>query len=258
MKTLSQRFRAIISGTAVVRLACVAVLFSLWAAPADAVLINEIHYDNSGADSGEGVELAGAAGQDLAGWSLVFYNGRADRRAPYATYLLAGVFSDMQNGFGVMAFDNLGFSIQNGSPDAVALVDANDVVVQFLGYEGSFIAASGVAAGLASTDIGVEESSLTPVGYSLQLMGDGRSYADFDWAAAPGTFGAINPGQSFLPTQPSPLRASSPLTVAIPSPASLPLFVLGLWVLLMLRRHTRTGHLSPSPSGAPLNASMPA
>ncbi|CAN5695304.1 hypothetical protein BH18ACT3_BH18ACT3_00660 [soil metagenome] len=45
-------------------------------APANgAVFINEIHYDNSGADTGEAIEIAGPAGLDLAGWSLVLYNG---------------------------------------------------------------------------------------------------------------------------------------------------------------------------------------
>ncbi|MEJ7724882.1 MAG: hypothetical protein WKF64_11300 [Ilumatobacteraceae bacterium] len=45
-------------------------------APANgAVFINEIHYDNSGTDTGEAIEIAGPAGLDLAGWSLVLYNG---------------------------------------------------------------------------------------------------------------------------------------------------------------------------------------
>ena len=37
--------------------------------------INEIHYDNVGVDTGEAVEIAAAAGTDLTGWTLVFYNG---------------------------------------------------------------------------------------------------------------------------------------------------------------------------------------
>jgi len=206
----------------------------LWVMPAQAVFINEIHYDNAGADVAEGIELAGAAGQDLAGWSLVFYNGRADRRSPYATYALSGVFGDMQNGFGVLVFDDLGFRIQNGSPDAVALVDAFDTVVQFLGYEGSFVAATGPAAGLASVDIGVAEDAQTPPGYALQLTGTGRDYADFRWGAGPmaASFGGINPGQSFVDTS-----ASSAMAVVAPS--SLQLFVAGgmaLSLLSMLRR----------------------
>jgi endonuclease I len=37
--------------------------------------INEIHYDNSGADANEGFEIAGRAGTDLSGWRLLAYNG---------------------------------------------------------------------------------------------------------------------------------------------------------------------------------------
>jgi 5'-nucleotidase len=49
------------------------------ASPALAVgenfFISEFHYDNSGADAGEFVEVTGDAGDDLAGWSIVLYNG---------------------------------------------------------------------------------------------------------------------------------------------------------------------------------------
>lgn len=35
------------------------------------IFINEIHYDNDGGDTGEAIEIAGPAGSDLTGWSLV-------------------------------------------------------------------------------------------------------------------------------------------------------------------------------------------
>ncbi len=44
------------------------------AAPAAAqtsVFINEIHYDNTGTDAGESIEVAGPAGTDLTGWTIV-------------------------------------------------------------------------------------------------------------------------------------------------------------------------------------------
>ena len=47
------------------------------------VWINEIHYDNTGTDAGETVEIAGPAGTDLTGWTIVGYNG--DGGAAYAT-----------------------------------------------------------------------------------------------------------------------------------------------------------------------------
>ena len=39
------------------------------------VFVNELHYDNAGADADEFVEVAGTAGTPLDGWSLVRYNG---------------------------------------------------------------------------------------------------------------------------------------------------------------------------------------
>ncbi len=45
------------------------------AAGPTSVFVNEIHYDNTGTDEGEAIEIAGPAGTDLNGWSLVLYNG---------------------------------------------------------------------------------------------------------------------------------------------------------------------------------------
>ncbi len=39
------------------------------------VHISEFHYDNASTDAGEFIEVTGAAGTDLTGWSLVLYNG---------------------------------------------------------------------------------------------------------------------------------------------------------------------------------------
>ena len=56
--------------------ALIVALFHVVPALADTtVFINEIHYDNSGTDSGEAVEVAGPAGTKLSGGKLVLYNG---------------------------------------------------------------------------------------------------------------------------------------------------------------------------------------
>ena len=158
------------------------------------LFVNELHYDNAGTDAGEGVEVAGPAGSDLSGWSVVFYNGNGG--TTYATLSLSGVIPDQNGGYGTLEFPQSG--IQNGAPDGFALVDPASAVVQFLSYEGTFTATDGPASGLTSTDIGVAESSSTPVGDSLQLTGTGTAYADFTWAeASPETFGAVNTGQNF-------------------------------------------------------------
>ncbi len=159
------------------------------------VFVNELHYDNTGGDTGEGVEIAGPAGTDLAGWSVVLYNGA--NQQTYNTVNLTGTISNMCSGFGVLHFPIAG--IQNGSPDGLALVNDSATVIQFLSYEGAFTAANGPANGMASTDIGVSEPTNSPVGESLQLTGTGTEAEDFVWQApAAASPGNCNPGQTFL------------------------------------------------------------
>ena len=132
------------------------------------VFINEIHYDNDGADVGEFIEIANTEEEDLTGWTIVLYNG--NNGESYATIAITGSAQ-------LIALAAVG--IQNGAPDGIALVDAMGNVVQFLSYEGSFTATNGPAIGLISTDIGVSEVGTTPVGQSLQLTGTGSTYGDF-------------------------------------------------------------------------------
>jgi len=168
-----------------------------------AVFINEIHYDNTGTDAGEAIEIAGPAGTDLTGWSLVLYNGNGG--ADYNTTSLSGTIPDLGGGFGVVVVNYPVNGIQNGSPDGVALVNGSSVV-QFLSYEGAFVATGGPANGMTSVDIGVAEASGSAVGDSLQLTGTGTAYEDFIWTgSSPNTFGAFNSGQSFgTPSVPDP------------------------------------------------------
>ena len=161
--------------------------------------INEIHYDNNGSDVEEGVEIAALAQSDLTGWSLVLYNG--NNQEVYETINVSGVVEDQQSGFGTLFVPASG--LQNGGPDGIALVNAEGQVVQFLSYEGSFMAIGGPADGRTSEDIGVEEGSGTPAGFSLQLTGEGSNYQDFDWAeASTKTYGQVNTNQTFLPLEP--------------------------------------------------------
>jgi hypothetical protein len=146
--------------------------------PAD-VFINEIYYDNDSTDANEAIEIAGPAGTDLSGWTLVLYNGANGQS--YNIRALSGVIPNLQNGFGTLLFTYPVNGIQNGSPDGVALV-AGDTLVQFLSYEASFTAVGGPADGVASTDIGVTETGIEPLGQSLQLHGSGSIYQDFTWA----------------------------------------------------------------------------
>jgi hypothetical protein len=178
------------------------------------IFINEIHYDNGGGDIDEGVEIAGTAGSDLAGWKLYLYNGNGGEVYNASLGIeLSGVISDQENGYGTVSFSITG--IQNGPSDGIALIDDIGTVIQFLSYEGVLIATEGPADTMTSDDIGVEETSGTGVGYSLQLTGSGSEYEDFVWASpALDSFGSVNTGQTF--------------TAAIPEPETLFLLLIGL------------------------------
>ncbi len=190
------------------------------ASPMTNVFINEIHYDNNGEDQNEFIELAGIAGLNLDGWSLHFYNGsngkeyKANNKTKYTFTDL--ILADSYGGFGFAAVNLDG--LQNGSSDAIALVDPQDKVTQFLSYEGVLTANSGVAAGLESIDIGVSESNNTPVGYSLQLTGQGASYQDFTWGVQTlSTFSQVNTGQVFLSTT----EATAPAAIPVNEPKNI-------------------------------------
>ena len=189
--------------------------------PPVALWINELHYDNEGADRDEGVEVAGTAGTDLTGWSVAFYNGSTG--AVYATEPLTGQVDDEGDGLGAVWFDVDG--LQNGSPDGLALVDPDGGVAEFLSYEGTVTATSGPAAGLTATDLGVAESSATPKGRSLQRTGSGQAVGDFAWSSPQRhTRGKVNRGQSFedavraaVANAPAPTGAAFELVV-FPNP----------------------------------------
>ncbi len=167
------------------------------------VFINEIHYDNTGADAGEFVEIAGPAGLDVTGWTVVLYNGSGGvSYAPLLTF--AGVIPDQCGGFGTLQLPAAG--LQNGAPDGLALVNAANVVQQFLSYEGAFAATNGPANTLTSTNVGVAQNGTEPVGTSsLHLIGTGRYYQHFTWAATTTSrsAGACNTGQTFDATGPA-------------------------------------------------------
>jgi hypothetical protein len=166
------------------------------------VWINELHYDNASTDTGEGVEVAGTAGTDLTGWSLVFYNGAPTQLKQYMSKTLSGTIPSQSNGYGTVW--TAAANMQNGGadttpePDGVALVDKAGKVVQFLSYEGKFTPTDGPATGVSSVDIGKSELSTTPAGQSLGLTGSGKKYSDFTWSGpTTATPGQPNTGQSF-------------------------------------------------------------
>jgi hypothetical protein len=198
--------------TVLFTVACVLVLgFGLKAQNA---WINEIHYDNSGTDADEFIEivLENPGSYTLSNFSIVLYNGNNggsyDTRTldQYTVGVTVGNFK-----FYWFNYTAAGASIQNGAPDGLALVYQGAVIPgQFLSYEGTLTAIDGPAVGMTSVDIGVSESSTTPVGYSLQLSGNGTTYSAFTWEPeAPATPGNLNNNQSLSGT-PDPEPSNYP------------------------------------------------
>ena len=159
---------------------------SAFIAPASSVRITEIHYDNAGTDAGEAVEITGPAGMSLAGWSVVLYNGNGGAAYNTRTFTTETIdASCTDRGTYVITYPVNG--IQNGNPDGIALVNAAGAVVEFLSYGGPMTAVGGPADGMTSTDIGITQTSATPVGASLQRT------SLLAWSATTThTFGACN------------------------------------------------------------------
>ena len=155
--------------------------------------INEFHYDNSGADVGEFVEIAGPAGLDVTGYRVIGYNGAGG--GEYDAETLAGVIPDQQDCIGTLSVAFVG--LQNGAPDGICLVNNLNQVIEFISYEGAILATDGPADGMTSVDIGIAESSSTVAGDSLQLIGTGASSGDFTWSAQAESPGSQNSGQTF-------------------------------------------------------------
>jgi 5'-nucleotidase len=180
----SRRVRLLQAVGALTTIATVALVTGSTASAAQAAdpFVSEIHYDNAGTDSGEALEVEAPEGFDLTGWQLALYNG--SNNAVYNTTTLSGTVPAAGVVVAVYGTDGL----QNGANDGVALVRPNGTVAEFLSYEGTLTAAGGPANGTTSTDIGVAETSSTPVGYSVQKVNG-------TWqAAAPNTFGTRNAG----------------------------------------------------------------
>ncbi|MGO4911966.1 hypothetical protein [Leeuwenhoekiella sp. W20_SRS_FM14] len=156
------------------------------------VWINEIHYDNIGGDIDERVEIAGSAGVDLTGYSIVHYNGA--NGAVISTSNITGSIPDQQAGLGTL---NINIPLQNDI-EGIALVDPLGGVIQFLSYEGVITATAGPANGMTSIQLPLDENIAPEIGFSLQLVGAGNQYSDFIWAAGiANSIGQINLGQIF-------------------------------------------------------------
>ena len=179
------------------------------------IWINEFHYDNPSTDTGEFVEIAGAAGTDISGWRIYLYNGSGG--AFYDNDLLSGVITNQSNGFGTISLSYPVNGLQNGDPDGIALVRPDGTVAEFISYDGAFAATNGPALGMTSTDVGVSEPGTTggPTGTSIGRVGTGNQPSDFTWAViSDDTPGGINNGQTFTASGGLPSLSINDVTLA--------------------------------------------
>lgn len=164
----------------------------------DDVFINEFHYDNSGQDSGEFVEVHVGPGYSglIENIAIVLYNGNNGQVYGAPQPLNSFLVSTTPDGR--RFFHKSIAPIQNGSPDGIALTIDGEVK-EFISYEGAFTATNGPALGQPSTDIGVSQNSVQPNQNSIARTGTGSNAADLTWGIQPGSFtrGQSNVGQSF-------------------------------------------------------------
>lgn len=164
------------------------------------VRVSEFHYDNGATDVEEKIEISGPAGTSLTGWSLVLYNGNTSSRSPYNTTSLNGLTITATAGCGSrgVVVVTPSVSLQDGSssrtgtdPDGIALVNGS-TVVDLVAYEGSFVAASGVAMDRTFPDIGVREIGAAPEPTSAPVWSLQRRSTGLWSAPAANTFGTCN------------------------------------------------------------------
>ena len=164
------------------------------------VFTNEIHYDNSGTDLNEKIEIVGLAGTNLSGYSIVLYDGSTGQT--YASAInLSGIIPNQCSiggkNLGTVVIDVLvttGFSFQNGGsfPDGWALMNGA-TVVELLSYEGTFTATNGPAIGVTSSNIAALEDGTGTANGSIQRTGANT------WVTDPNTntFAGCNSTQYF-------------------------------------------------------------
>jgi len=166
------------------------------------IWVNEFHYDNAGTDQNEFIEvvLENPSNYTLSDFTVSLYSGTT--AALYSAKTLNNFTTGNSYGnFTIFYFTFPVDGIQNNTSGIA--IDYRGNLLGFISYEGSFTAASGPASGIASRDVGVQESTTTPVGYSLQLAGNGDQYDELFWTnPSDDTPGIVNPQQTLtsLPT----------------------------------------------------------
>jgi hypothetical protein len=148
--------------------------------PATGLVVNEVDYDQVGADGDGFVEIAnlGETAVDLTGLALVLVDG--GQSAEYGREALTGTLDP--GGYLVVAVDP-----QNGAPDGIALVDTDGgALLDALSYEGAITGATigGATYSLVEgTVLATDVADSNTVGGSLSRIPNGTDTNDAaaDW-----------------------------------------------------------------------------
>jgi len=139
--------------------------------PPAAPRINEIHYENSGDDVGESIEIRIPTGTDISTISVQLYDGTSGQM--YHEFTLTPQMKTLETAdFEYYVWQDEAVELQNGIRDGISITDGSQVI-EFLSYEGVFSAIDGPAQGLQSEDILVQERGIEAPGLSLQRNEDG-------------------------------------------------------------------------------------
>lgn len=180
-------------------------------APVGSLVINELDYDQVGADTGEFIEIynGGLTPADLSSVVLVMVNGSTSReyaRVALSGTLAPGAYAVVANAAvtlpaGMMRFAIANDTLQNGAPDGVALINtASGTMIDALCYEGSMMAATitgvtGTVSLVEGTVLAttVADSNTMPNSLARVPNGTDTDDANTDWRlSATPTPGAAN------------------------------------------------------------------
>jgi hypothetical protein len=134
------------------------------------VFFSEVHFNNVGADVGEGFEITGPAGTDLSSWAVTLYNGASLEAITVLPIPANTILPDEPRsrrtvdgptvvrarraigGWGTYFVSTV---LQNGPSDGLALSNTLGIVVDFISWEGPLTPISGPAASLTAQEIPV-------------------------------------------------------------------------------------------------------
>lgn len=177
-------------------------MVSVVEAPPGGLVINEIDYDQVGADNAEFIEIFNGSLRpvDLSTLALVLVNGAAGAARPeYARVMLSGTlapgaYAVVANAgvtlpMGTMRFNIGNDTVQNGAPDGVALIDlAGATVIDALSYEGTTraVTIAGIPGSVnlvegAALDAATADSNTAPGSLIRFPNGTDSDDADSDW-----------------------------------------------------------------------------